>query len=100
MFMVDGQFDSERFVIGTMVPMQTSDGQRLNGIINNIDENTITMNFNHPLAGRDLHFTGNVIEVRDATPEELNPSAGCGCGSGGCDDSDCSSDDCGSGCNC
>ncbi|MCX7729511.1 MAG: hypothetical protein N2203_08580 [Bacteroidia bacterium] len=27
--------------------------------------------FNHPLAGYDLHFTGKIKSVREATPEEL-----------------------------
>jgi FKBP-type peptidyl-prolyl cis-trans isomerase SlyD len=29
------------------------------------------MDFNPPLAGVDLHFTGTVIEVRDASKEEI-----------------------------
>jgi FKBP-type peptidyl-prolyl cis-trans isomerase SlyD len=62
------------------------------------------------LAGTDLHFTGKIIEVRDATEEELAPSMGCGCGSGGCGDGEeegscCSSESseggsCESGCGC
>lgn len=105
-FVVDGQFDEERFKIGNTVPMQTSNGQRLNGLVKTVEESTLTMDFNHPLAGKDLHFKGNIIEVRDATEEELAPSMGCGCGSGGCGSSDCgpedgcSSDGCGSGCGC
>lgn len=106
-FIVDGVFDEERFAIGTQVPMQSSNGQRLNGIVEKLDAENITMNFNHPLAGTGLHFTGNIIEVRDATEEELAPSMGCGCGSGGCGDGEgsCSTDSaeggsCGSGCGC
>jgi FKBP-type peptidyl-prolyl cis-trans isomerase SlyD len=100
LFMVDGAFDEERFAIGAHVPMQTSDGQRLNGIVQDVAADKLTMNFNHPLAGTDLHFTGNIIEVREATEEELAPAMGCGCGSSGCgSDDDCSSNDgCGSGC--
>jgi FKBP-type peptidyl-prolyl cis-trans isomerase SlyD len=29
------------------------------------------MDFNHPLAGTDLHFVGSILEVRDAEDEEL-----------------------------
>jgi FKBP-type peptidyl-prolyl cis-trans isomerase SlyD len=29
------------------------------------------MDFNHPLAGKDLHFSGSIAEVREATTEEL-----------------------------
>lgn len=101
-FIVDDVFDEERFAIGAQIPMQTSNGQRMNGTIISVDEDTLTMDFNHPLAGIDLHFTGNIIEVRDATEEELTPSMGCGCGSGGCGSHDQACDDssCGSGCGC
>ena len=79
-FVVDGNFDEERFTIGAQIPMQTNTGQRLNGTILNVGDDSLKMDFNHPLAGVDLHFSGNIIEVRDATEEELAP-ASCGCGS-------------------
>jgi FKBP-type peptidyl-prolyl cis-trans isomerase SlyD len=99
-FVVDGVFDEDRFAQGAQIPMQTSNGQRMNGTIVTVDDSTLTMDFNHPLAGMDLHFTGNIIEVREATEEELAPSMGCGCGSGGCGSHDhgCDDEGCGSGC--
>jgi FKBP-type peptidyl-prolyl cis-trans isomerase SlyD len=30
------------------------------------------MDFNHPMAGNTLHFTGKVVEVREATSEEIS----------------------------
>jgi FKBP-type peptidyl-prolyl cis-trans isomerase SlyD len=90
-FEIDGIFDEERFKPGNQVPMQTSSGQRLNGTILEVDSEMIKMDFNHPLAGTDLHFTGKIIDVREATEEELMP-AGCGCG--------CNSDDCSTGSGC
>jgi FKBP-type peptidyl-prolyl cis-trans isomerase SlyD len=36
-----------------------------------ITEETVQMDFNHPLAGTDLHFAGTILEVREADPEEL-----------------------------
>jgi FKBP-type peptidyl-prolyl cis-trans isomerase SlyD len=109
-FMVDGNFDDEMVKIGNTVPMMTGDGQRMNGIVLEVSEQAVKMDFNHPLAGEDLHFQGEIIEVRDATDEEIAAlfSHGCGCGSGGCGDGDCGDGDCGdhsdhgcgSGCNC
>jgi FKBP-type peptidyl-prolyl cis-trans isomerase SlyD len=101
-FVIDGVFDEERFMPGNQVPMQTSSGQRMNGTILEVDNDTIKMDFNHPLAGTDLHFTGKIIEVRDATEEELMP-AGCGCSCGsscsseeeGCESGGCGSGSCG-----
>jgi len=67
------------------------------------DNDTITVDLNHPMAGKQLHFDVNVVEVREPTAEELaqvaaSLSSGCGCGCGP-DDTD-SADACGSGCNC
>ena len=36
-----------------------------------INVETVTMDVNHPLADQDLHFTGTVVEVREATAEEM-----------------------------
>jgi len=99
-FFIDGTFDEERFQPGSQVPMQTSTGQRMNGTILELNDETLKMDFNHPLAGIDLHFKGNIIEVRDATEDELMP-AGCGCGcdcssgSDSCETGSCGSDGCG-----
>jgi FKBP-type peptidyl-prolyl cis-trans isomerase SlyD len=104
-FMVDGNFDDDLIKVGNSVPMMTGDGQRLNGMVLDIQDEVVKMDFNHPLAGEDLHFLGEILEVRDASDEELASlfSHGCGCGSGGCGDGDCddhSHGSCSSGCNC
>ena len=36
-----------------------------------VDGETITLDTNHPLAGKTLHFTVEVLEVHNATAEEL-----------------------------
>jgi len=95
-FMVDGNFDNDLVKIGNTVPMMTGDGQRLNGIVLEVSDQMVKMDFNHPLAGEDLHFEGEIIEVRDASDEEiaaLFSQGGCGCGSGGCGGGECDSHD-------
>lgn len=97
-FEVDGEFDNERVFVGAMVPMQTSEGYRIDGLVKAIDEENVTLDFNHQLAGERVRYTGEVLLVRDATPEELAPKHHCG---GGCDcghDHSCNCDSCG-GCN-
>ncbi|MBQ9217052.1 MAG: FKBP-type peptidyl-prolyl cis-trans isomerase [Muribaculaceae bacterium] len=99
-FFVDGEFDSERVFVGATLPMQTHDGYRMNGTVERIDDNVVVMDFNHPLAGARVHYVGEVLAVRDATPEELNPAPhGCGCGCGHDHDhgGDCGCGDCGCG---
>ena len=100
-FMVDGKIDEQLITPGNSVPMMSTSGQRMEGLVVSVDENTVKMDFNHPLAGEDLYFTGEILEVRDATTEELNAaySSGCGCGSS-CGDGGCESGGCGEGGGC
>ena len=102
-FEIDGKFDSERVVEGAIIPLMTNDGQRINGSVVEIKEDVVVMDMNHPMAGCDLNFIGEIVESRPATGEELAEvarmmSGGCGggCGScgGGCGDHECG-DDCG-----
>lgn len=86
-FMVDGKFDADVIKPGALVPMMTADGFRINGKVLEVTDNNVKMDFNHPLAGKDVRFKGTILEVRDATPEELQPAhGGCGCG---CDHDHC-----------
>ncbi|WP_294946783.1 peptidylprolyl isomerase [Sulfurivirga sp.] len=39
--------------------------------VTKVDGDTITVDGNHPLAGQDLTFDVEIVDVRDATPEEL-----------------------------
>jgi FKBP-type peptidyl-prolyl cis-trans isomerase SlyD len=67
----NGAFDKEMFQVGSMVPMSDSEGNQLRGRILEVAEETVQMDFNHPLADTDLHFVGTILEVRDAEAEEL-----------------------------
>jgi FKBP-type peptidyl-prolyl cis-trans isomerase SlyD len=58
--------------VGNMLPMQDQQGNVLQGTIVAMNDQAVKMDFNHPLAGEDLHFSGTVLEVRDATAEELD----------------------------
>ena len=91
-FEVNGEFDAEMIKEGNVVPMQDSSGRRMNGIVLEVADSTVKMDFNHPLAGDDLYFKGEVIEVRDASEEEMKAAYQA---QGGCD-----SGSCGSGCSC
>ena len=110
-FFIDGEFDEEMVAVGNTVPMMSTSGQRLNGIVLEITDDTVKMDFNHPLAGENLFFKGEIIEVREATDDEIaatvrGGSCDCGSGSCGCGDEECSDGSCsteahgGCGCGC
>ena len=67
----DQKFDEENVKVGVTLPMVDNDGNRLYGKVEEITAEHVKMDFNHPLAGQDLHFKGEVLEVREATPDEL-----------------------------
>ncbi len=97
-FEIDGRLDSRYIYEGAVVPLMNSDGERFNGVIAEIGEKEITVDLNHPFAGKPLHFVGSVTENHVATNEEIQRTIGemtGGCG--GCGGK-CSS--CGSGCGC
>jgi len=110
-FEVEGKIDEELIKVGNMVPMQDAQGNRLNGIVLDITDENVKMDFNHPLAGDDLYFAGAVKDVREATESEMMAAvggggcgSGCGCGDteqAGCDSGACGPDGSGSGgCGC
>ena len=62
-FEVDGKFDAEMIKEGNTVPMMDSNGNRMNGSVLEVKDDIVVMDFNHPLAGETLHFSGEVIDV-------------------------------------
>ena len=68
----DGKIDYDMLEVGNELPMTDADGNRLIGIVAELNEKIVVMDFNHPMAGEDLHFLGKVLAVRDATEEELS----------------------------
>ena len=93
-FEIDGKLDEEMVFEGNVVPLMDSEGNRLQAQVVSVNDTHVTVDLNHPLAGENLHFKGKVLEVREATEEELNALLGGGCGCGGnCGDG--CGDDCG-----
>lgn len=95
MFEVDGKFDSKMVSVGNYVPMLTADGFRINGLVVEVTADKVKMDFNHPLAGKNIRFKGSVLDVRDASEEELHVATSQGCGCHG----SCEAGGCGGGCN-
>ena len=92
-FEINGKLDSRFIFEGAVVPLTSGDGARFNGTIVEIGDEKITVDLNHPLAGKSLNFKGKVVETREATNDEirdaLNQITGCGGGCGGCGGGSC-----------
>ena len=96
MFFIDGRFDSSVIYPGNVIPLVNADGNRFQGLILEVKEDKVVVDLNHPFAGRELHFKGQVIVSRDATPEEIQSMINMMSGEGGC--GGCGCDSCGDGC--
>jgi FKBP-type peptidyl-prolyl cis-trans isomerase SlyD len=77
----DGKRDENICKVGNVVPMMDTNGNSLTGTIIEISDTYIKMDFNHPMAGADLWFSGSIMDVREATDDELyssrNSCSGC-----------------------
>jgi FKBP-type peptidyl-prolyl cis-trans isomerase SlyD len=88
---------------------QDEQGGTIEVRVKDFDDKTVTVDFNHPLAGKDLMFSVHVTMVRNPTPEESasgipmenqQMAGGCSTGSCGCDtglDDDLTGGSCGTG---
>lgn len=109
-FEVDGKVQEQILRTGSFIPMYNGAGEVVHGKVTEVRDEVVVMDFNHPMAGNVLDFTGKVISVREATEKELTEGLhgeflphGCGChGSchGGCHGEDGHSCGCGEGCGC
>ena len=66
-FEADGD---EKLVVGMQVRVETNDGINIADVAS-IDGEEVTLDLNHPLAGETLHFDVEVVDIREATKEEL-----------------------------
>lgn len=69
-FMDNGALIPE-LVLGGIIHMQDNHGNQLRGEVREIKDESVIMDFNHPLAGQELHFTGEVIGLREADADEI-----------------------------
>ena len=96
-FEVNGEIREDLLVPGNTIPMMNSMGGVIPGVVLEVSEDSVKMDLNHQMAGKTLHFTGEVLSVREATEKELTEGLHgefvhtCGCGG-------CHGGDCGGGC--
>lgn len=57
--------------VGTSILMENDRGQTRSFLVTRMDDETLTVDGNNPLCGREVVFTLAILTVRDATADEL-----------------------------
>ena len=80
------QFEGIELEKGMSLYGQGQDGETIQVNVVDFDDKTVTVDFNHPLAGKDLMFNVTVVSERDATEQEAATGQveGSGCEDGSC----------------
>lgn len=83
------QFEGIELEEGMMLYGQGEQGQTVQVVVKSFNDEIVTIDYNHPLAGKDLMFSVVVLDARDATADEVaTGQVGGGdaghCGSGNC----------------
>lgn len=109
-FEVNGEVREDLLVPGNTIPMMNSMGGVIPGVVLEVTADSVKMDLNHQMAGKTLHFTGEIVSVREATEKELTEGlhgeyvhscggcSGCHGHEGGCEGGCGGNDDCGCGC--
>ena len=80
------QFDGIELEEGMMLYGQGEEGQTVQVVVKSFTDDTVTIDYNHPLAGKDLMFNVTVLEAREATDDEIAAGQ---VGGAHCDDGSC-----------
>ncbi len=70
-FVVDGSIREDLLIVGNIIPLQDQEGNPMNGVVKEVKEEHVVIDFNHPMAGKTLFFSGSVLDVREASAEEI-----------------------------
>jgi len=57
--------------VGDVIPLQDNNGNQFRAGVTAVHEDTISVDLNHPMAGKNLVFNGVILNVREATQDEL-----------------------------
>jgi FKBP-type peptidyl-prolyl cis-trans isomerase SlyD len=79
------QFQGIDLYKGKSLYGQDENGNTIQVVVKDFDDESVTIDYNHPLAGKDLVFDVTITESRDATEEEIQTGqVGGGCTDGSC----------------
>lgn len=76
--------------VGQTLMLSTPKGQQIPARVDSIDDQKVTFDLNHPLAGQSLTFKIEVVGINETATQQQGgcgsdcSSSGCGCGDSGC----------------
>jgi FKBP-type peptidyl-prolyl cis-trans isomerase SlyD len=101
------QFADVELKDGMVLYGSGENGETVQVIVQSFNDEEVTIDYNHPLAGKTLMFTVKILDIREATEEELATGivggmaqGGCGCGDSSCETEEVQSNSCCGGGNC
>jgi FKBP-type peptidyl-prolyl cis-trans isomerase SlyD len=62
---------------GLVFETENEDGHPVCFVVQEVKDDTVVIDFNHPLAGKELEVSFTVRQVREATPEDLEQDHSC-----------------------
>jgi FKBP-type peptidyl-prolyl cis-trans isomerase SlyD len=68
----DGKIPEGMLEVGNFLPFTNENGHQVSGRISAVNKESVTVDFNHPLAGKKLKFKGEILLIREATPVEVS----------------------------
>ncbi|MBC7418538.1 MAG: FKBP-type peptidyl-prolyl cis-trans isomerase [Pedobacter sp.] len=57
--------------VGDVIPLQDNNENQFRAGVTAVHEDTVAVDLNHPMAGKNLMFQGKILSVREATKDEL-----------------------------
>ncbi|RYD73606.1 MAG: peptidylprolyl isomerase, partial [Sphingobacteriales bacterium] len=57
--------------VGDVIPLQDNNGNQFRAGVTAVHDETVAVDLNHPMAGKNLLFAGTILNVREATQDEL-----------------------------
>lgn len=66
--------DADELNVGNIVAIQAPDGQAFQATVTEIEGDSVTLDLNHPLAGKTLNFEVEVMDVEDAPSKIIKPN--------------------------
>ena len=57
------QIQEENLEVGMILSARNAEGQTMQGIVTGFDETAVTVDFNHPLAGKELYFEITIVDI-------------------------------------